>query len=222
MLETLERETGGPVRASLVWMHGLGADAEDFAELPELLGLGPGVRCVLPRAPVRPVTLNGGVPMRAWFDILGLGPGFPEDEAGIRASAREIEALLARERARGSTRLAVGGFSQGGALALHVGVRAAQPLAGVVGLSTWLPLGERAAAEITAEGRASPVWMGHGTADEIVRLEWAERSRDRLLALGCDVTWRTYPIGHTVAAEELSELGTWLAGRFRGTRSPGC
>ena len=214
MLETLERETGGPVRASLVWMHGLGADAEDFADLPELLGLGPGVRCVLPRAPVRPVTLNGGVPMRAWFDIRGLGPDFPEDEAGIRASAEAVVALLERERARGSARLAVGGFSQGGALALHVGVRAAQRLAGVVGLSTWLPLAERAAAEATAAGRASPVWMGHGTDDEIVRLEWSERSRDRLLALGCDVTWRVYPIGHAVAAEELSELGAWLSGRL--------
>ena len=220
MLETLERETGGPVRASLVWMHGLGADAEDFAELPELLGLGPGVRCVLPRAPVRPVTLNGGVPMRAWFDILGLGPDFVEDEAGIRASAEAVVALLERERARGSTRLAVGGFSQGGALALHVGVRAARRLAGVVGLSAWLPLGERAAAEVTAEGRASPVWMGHGRDDEIVRLEWAERSRDRLLALGCDVTWRVYPIGHTVAAEELSDLGAWLARRLSAAEHP--
>ncbi len=214
MLDALERETGGPVVASIVWLHGLGADGHDFRELPELLGLGPGVRCVLPHAPVRPVTLNGGMVMRAWFDILGLAPEAPEDETGIRAAEAEVRALLERERARGSRAVLLGGFSQGGALALHTALRMATPLAGVAALSCWLPLAAQAPAEATEAGRSTPVWMAHGLGDEIVRLEWGQRACERLRALGCEVEWRTWPMGHVVSLEELQALGGWVRARL--------
>jgi len=211
MLEAIERVTGRDPALAVVWLHGLGADADDFLELPELTGGEVAARWVLPRAPVRPVTINGGLPTRAWFDIRGLGPEAPEDEAGLREAEAGLRRLIERERARGARAVLLGGFSQGGALALHTALRLDRPAAGVAALSTWLPLAARAAEEATAAGRRTPVWMAHGSADEVVRLEWAERSRDRLAALGCPVTWRVYPVGHTVPAEAFRALGAWIA-----------
>jgi phospholipase/carboxylesterase len=220
MLPTIEHETRVKPAWSIVWLHGLGADGNDFAPIvPQLVRRDwPGIRFVFPHAPVRPVTINGGVPMRAWYDIVSQAIDQRADETGVRESIREIEALIARERDRGvpAARTILVGFSQGGAIALATGLRREAGLAGVVGLSTYLPLLAQTAAESTAVGRATPVFMGHGSQDPVVPLGLGERSRDALQALGVPVALHRYPMGHSVCAEEVRDLGDWLALRFSG------
>jgi phospholipase/carboxylesterase len=217
-LQLIERETGADPRASIIVLHGLGADGHDFepvADELDLAAIGP-VRYVLPHAPVRPVTVNGGVAMRAWFDILGFDfPRTQEDDRGLRASQAAVEALIARECERGvpAQRIVLVGFSQGCALALLTGLQHAQPLAGIVGLSGFLP-GLAAAADSHAANARTPVFLAHGTQDAVVPLHAGEKTRDLLQSRGHPVEWHAYPMGHSVCAEELADLQHWLRQRL--------
>jgi phospholipase/carboxylesterase len=218
MLETVERLTAPNPAWSIVWLHGLGADGNDFAPIvPDLVRPGwPGIRFVFPHAPVRPVTLNAGMRMRAWYDIRDLELNTRADEAGVRESIAQVEELIAREGERGipAGRVFLAGFSQGGAIALAAALRRESALAGVLALSTYLPLGNHTAAEATAAGKRTPVFMAHGSQDPMVRPQWGEASRDALRGLGVPVEWRTYPMPHSVCAEEIRDLGDWLGAHF--------
>jgi len=213
-LDSVEVEPRAAADAAVVLMHGLGADGHDFESIvPELrLPPSPSIRWVFPHAPVRPVTLNAGYRMRAWYDIVGLDRRSPEDEAGIRDSARAVLDLVRRERERGidSSRIVVAGFSQGGALALFAALRWPERLAGVAALSTYLPLGRTLAQERHPANAAVPVFMAHGTDDSLVPPELGRLSRDHLRALGYDVEWHEYPMPHSVCAEEVADLRAWL------------
>jgi phospholipase/carboxylesterase len=200
-------------------MHGLGADGHDFVEIVPALGLGATpVRFVFPHAPMQPVTINHGMVMRAWYDIRDLAGTRREDEAGVRASAERIEALIARERGRGvpAGRLVLAGFSQGGAMALHTGLRHPERLAGILALSCALPLADRVAAEASAANRDVPIFMAHGTHDAVVPPVRAEQARDALLALGYPVQWREYPMPHSVCDAEVLAISEWLAAVLAG------
>ncbi|HEV8094961.1 MAG TPA: alpha/beta fold hydrolase [Burkholderiales bacterium] len=212
-LETIEIETGARPDAAVIWLHGLGADGHDFEPVVPELRL-PGhlaVRFVFPHAPVRPVTINQGMRMRAWYDIVQLGGG-REDEAGIRASQQQLEGLIERESARGipPRRVVLAGFSQGGAIALQTALRFRERLAGTLALSTYLPLAAKLEAERSAAGREMPILMAHGTHDPMISIEHARRSRDVLVALGYRVAWREYAMPHSLCAEEVSDLAAWL------------
>jgi len=213
-LETLERETGPNPKASIVFLHGLGADGHDFEPFVDeidLRAVGP-VRWILPHAPTRPVTINGGYVMRAWYDILGTEGQRREDEAGLRASQPLVEELIANERARGvaANRIVLGGFSQGCAMTLMTGLRHAERLAGLVGLSGYLPLGAALAGERAAANADLPVFMAHGRMDAMIPIARATASRDALVALGHPVEWHDYPMAHAVCAEEIAHLRVWL------------
>jgi phospholipase/carboxylesterase len=217
-LEAIEIETGGTPAATVVVLHGLGADGNDFVPICDELDLGGAgpVRFVFPHAPMRPVTINGGYVMRAWYDILGADLVRREDEAGLRASREAIEVVLARERARGieAGRIVLMGFSQGCAMSLMTGLRHGERLAGIVGLSGYLPLAAQTAAERSEANRDTPVFMAHGLRDPVVPVARAIASRDALQALGQPVRWHEYPIEHTVSIEELRDLERWLLERL--------
>ena len=212
--DTVELEPRAPADAAVVWMHGLGADAHDFEALVPELRLEPEVpvRFVFPNAPVRPVTINGGQRMRAWFDVSGFDRRAPQDERGIRESHAAVAALVARERDRGiaAARILVAGFSQGGALALFSGLRFPERLGGVVALSTFLPLAETLPAEAHPANAGLPVFMAHGRFDPIVPLALGEASRDALSGQGFAVEWHSYPMPHSVSAEEVAHLRRFL------------
>jgi phospholipase/carboxylesterase len=213
-LETVEIEPATPADASIVLMHGLGADGHDFEPVASELGLGPApaVRWVFPHAPFRSVTINRGVRMRAWYDIASLD-GSAEDEAGIVESADAIRGLIERERERGipSDRIVVAGFSQGGALALHTALREPSRLAGVIALSSYLPLASKLDREAHPANAAVPVFMAHGSYDPVLPFALGQRSRDLLRSHGYEVDWHTYPIAHSVCAEEIVAIRDWLA-----------
>ena len=215
LLPAIELHTGGDARASLIVLHGLGADGNDFVPVCQAMQLGPvgPVRCVLPHAPQRPVTINNGYVMPAWYDILSLG-GAPrrEDEAGLRESQRQIAALIDREVARGvpAERIVVAGFSQGAAMALMTGLRYPQRLAGIVGLSGYLPLAAATAGERHTANAATPVFLAHGRLDDVVPMTMNNASRDALTALGHAVEWHEYPMAHSVCMEEIADLQRWL------------
>lgn len=219
LLDAVERSTATQPAWSVLWLHGLGADGNDFVPiLPELLRPHwPGLRFVFPHAPVRAVTINGGARMRAWYDILGVEIASRQDPVGVRASVAQVDALIAREGQRGvpPARVILAGFSQGGAIALAAGLRRSEPLAGIVALSTYLPLGPATAAEMAPAARATPVFMAHGAHDPVVPQALGVASRDALLALGMPVQWHSYPMPHSVCADELHDLGDWLDARFR-------
>jgi phospholipase/carboxylesterase len=212
--ETVEVEPRRPADASVILLHGLGADGHDFESLvPELkLPDAPAVRWVFPHAPIRPVTVNGGAQMRAWYDIVALDRRSVQDEAGIRESAGSASALIARERERGiaADRIVLAGFSQGGAIALFAGLRESERLAGILALSTYLPLADRLEAEAHPANAAVPIFMAHGTFDPLIALPLAEGSRGRLAARGHDVEWHTYAMPHSVCAEEVADLRRFL------------
>ncbi len=217
-LETLEAETAPNPSASLIVLHGLGADGNDFvpvAEQLDLEALGP-MRFIFPHAPVRPVTINGGYRMRAWYDILGTDLVKREDEAGLRESQAEIDALITRERTRGvaAARIVLMGFSQGCAMALLTGLRHAERLGGVIGLSGYLPLADTTAAERHEANRDLPIFMAHGLRDPIVPIGRAQASRDALRALGHVVQWHEYPMEHSVCGPEIAALNDWLVARL--------
>lgn len=213
-LQAIEIETGVAPDAAVIWLHGLGADGNDFVPIVPELGL-PGnaqVRFVFPHAPMMPVTINGGYVMRAWYDVAFDGIEKRPDEAGIRASQASIEALLAREKARGipANRIVLAGFSQGGAITLHTGLRHAERLAGLMVLSSYLPLPDVLAAERSPANSETPIFMAHGEDDPVIAVELAERSVERLRALHYPVEWQTYPMEHSVCIQEIGHIGAWL------------
>jgi len=213
-LEVIENETGPHPTASIIVLHGLGADGNDFVPIAEELDLraiGP-VRFVFPHAPTMPVTINSGYVMRAWYDILGTDLARREDEAGLRRSQALVEGLIARERRRGveSMRIVLAGFSQGCAMTLLTGLRAAERLAGLVGLSGYLPLADKIAAERTPINSDLPIFLAHGRHDAVIPIDRAIASRDVLTALGHPVEWHEYPMPHSVCAEEIRDLQRWL------------
>jgi phospholipase/carboxylesterase len=215
LLSCIELESGAHPDAAVIWLHGLGADGNDFVPVVDEMRL-PGalsIRFIFPHAPVRPVTLNGGMAMRAWYDIYNANISERADLAGVRASQAQVEALIARERARGiaARRIVIAGFSQGGAIALHTGLRHAERLAGIVALSTYLVQAEALAAEASAANREVPIFMAHGTQDPMVRLDWGEASRRALTVAGYPVEWHTYPMPHSVVWEEIAAISAFLA-----------
>jgi phospholipase/carboxylesterase len=215
LLATIELETRPDPDAAVIWMHGLGADGNDFVPIVGELDLpgDRGIRFIFPHAPTRPVTINGGAVMRAWYDIVGSDLTDRGDERGIRDSQLRIEQLIAREKTRGiaASRLVLAGFSQGGVIALQTGLRHSERLAGIMALSTYLALPQTLAAEAAAANRAVPIFMGHGTFDPMIRLDWAEASQRALQGQGYPVEWHTYPMQHAVCMEEVREIGAWLA-----------
>jgi phospholipase/carboxylesterase len=225
--QTVEIEPASPAAGSVIWLHGLGADGHDFEPVVAELGLPErlGLRFVFPHAPIRPVTLNGGMRMRAWYDIISLDRSGPQDEKGIRQSAAILTELIERERMRGvaNDRVVVAGFSQGGAIAMHTALRHSQPLAGLLALSTWLPLGSSFAAEVLnsprSQSRDLPVFMAHGTFDPILPFAMGVQSRDALQKAGFHVEWHEYPMAHAVCAEEIVAIRNWLLSVF--SASPG-
>ncbi|GIL07341.1 MAG: carboxylesterase [Betaproteobacteria bacterium] len=214
VLEAVELQTVPQPNATVIWLHGLGADGYDFVPVVrELEALGaPPARYVFPHAPMQPVTINGGYVMRAWYDILGTDLVRREDEAGIRASQAAIERLIEREVARGTppARIVLAGFSQGGAITLQTGLRRPQPLAGLVALSCYLPLADRFGVERHPASARVPIFLAHGNADPIVPVARGAASRDRLTALGHPVQWHEYPMPHSVCAEEIRDIAAFL------------
>jgi phospholipase/carboxylesterase len=210
----IEIETAPNPTATVILMHGLGADGNDFVPIAgelDLSGVGP-VRFVFPNAPVIPVTLNGGYQMPAWFDIAGPDFNVQEDVAGLRSSQATIEAVIANEKARGiaAERIVVAGFSQGCAMALLTGLRHTERLGGIIGLSGWLPLAASTAAERHAANHDTPVFLGHGRQDPMVPIARATQSRDALIALGYTVEWHEYTMAHSVCMEEVADLNDFL------------
>ena len=217
LLETIEVETGANPAASVIWMHGLGADGNDFVPVVQELALddAPALRFVFPHAPMQPVTINNGYVMRAWYDVKWgdlEGRSKQADEKGVRASQAAIIQLIEREVSRGTRhdKIVLAGFSQGGAVALQTGLRHPQKLAGVMALSTYLPLAESFAREATQENRRTPLFMAHGTQDGVVPYAMGLHSKDLLVEQGYDVEWHEYPMQHSVCLEEIEHIGAWL------------
>ncbi|MGJ7507092.1 alpha/beta hydrolase [Variovorax sp. GT1P44] len=213
-LPPIEIETAPNPTATVLVMHGLGADGNDFVPIAnelDLSAVGP-VRFVFPNAPVMPVTINGGYQMPAWYDILGTDLAKREDEAGLRQSRTTIEALIAHEKARGipAKRIVIAGFSQGCAMAFMTGLRHAERLAGIVGLSGYLPLADTTAAERSLANQSTPIFQAHGLRDGVIPIARAAASRDALKALGYDVEWHEYPMEHSVSMEEIADLNRFL------------
>jgi phospholipase/carboxylesterase len=213
-LETIELHPAGEAVASVIILHGLGADGTDFLPMCDQLDLGAigPVRWLLPRAPVRPVTLNGGHEMRAWYDILGSQLDRREDEAGLRNTMREVHTLIDRERARGvpARRIVLGGFSQGCAMTLLAGLRYPERLGGLLGMSGYLPLAATTAAERHAANAEVPIFLAHGKRDGVIALDRAVASRDALAQLGYRIEWQEYPMEHSVCMEEVQAINDWL------------
>jgi phospholipase/carboxylesterase len=214
LLEHIEIETAPNPGVAIIWMHGLGADGNDFVPLVrelDLRGL-PAIRFVFPHAKEMPVTVNGGYVMRAWYDIVGADIARREDEAGLRASQADVEALIAREQARGigAERIILAGFSQGCAMALQTGLRHPRRLAGLLCLSGYVPLADKLSNERSAESLATPIFMVHGRQDGVIPIARAEQSRDLLGALGYQVEWHEYPMQHSLCAQEIVDIGAWL------------
>lgn len=218
LLETIDQETGPDPRASVIVLHGLGADGNDFVPVARELDLSAAgaVRFVFPHAPVIPVTINGGYSMRAWYDILGADLVQREDEAGLRQSLSGVDALIEREKSRGipAHRIVLAGFSQGCAMALLTGLRHRERLGGIVGLSGYLPLAATTGVERHPANAATPVFLAHGRVDPVVSIARAIASRDLLKALGYDVEWHEYPMAHSLCAQEIGDLNRWLSKRL--------
>ncbi len=215
---TLEPQT--PANAAVIWLHGLGADGNDFVPIVGELGLPPqhAIRFVFPHAPVRPVTINGGMAMRAWYDIPSLTDLRRQDELGIRDSERIVSRYIAAQRSTGiaANRIVLAGFSQGGAITLHCGLRQPEPLAGLLALSTYLPLAEQLPEEATAPAQTPPILMCHGRQDPVLPVTLGSGSRDALRDLGYAVDWREYDMGHAVCMEQIQDIGLWLKARLLG------
>jgi phospholipase/carboxylesterase len=214
LLQNIEIETAPNPTAAIIWLHGLGADGNDFVPLVrelDLKGLG-GIRFVFPHAKTIPVTINGGYIMRAWYDITGAELTRREDETGLRDSQRDVEALIAREKARGipASRIILAGFSQGCAMTLQTGLRHPEKLAGMLCLSGYLPLNEKVTHERTEESIDTPVFMAHGRQDHVVPFIRAEQSRDILKDLGYTIEWHEYPMQHSLCFEEVQDISAWL------------
>ncbi|QOY94034.1 alpha/beta hydrolase [Massilia sp. UMI-21] len=214
LLQNIEIETAPNPQVAVIWLHGLGADGNDFVPLVNELDLAglPGIRFVFPHAKTMPVTINGGYVMRAWYDITGAELTRREDEGGLRASQRDVEALIAREKARGipASRIILAGFSQGCAMTLQTGMRHPEQLAGMLCLSGYLPLANVVVDERTPESLATPIFMAHGTHDNVVPFARARESKDLLASLGYGVEWHEYTMQHSLCQEEVQDISTWL------------
>lgn len=214
LLENIEIETAPNPEVAVIWLHGLGADGNDFVPLVNELDLSglPGIRFVFPHAKTMPVTINGGYVMRAWYDISNADLSRREDEGGLRASQRDVEALIAREKARGipASRIILAGFSQGCAMTLQTGMRHPEKLAGMLCLSGYLPLAGVAAAERSEESMATPVFMAHGTHDNVVPFVRAQQSAQVLKELGYQVEWHEYTMQHSLCLEEVQDISKWI------------
>ncbi|HSA89138.1 MAG TPA: alpha/beta fold hydrolase [Burkholderiales bacterium] len=211
-MQAVEIETGPNPVGAVIWLHGLGADGHDFEPVVPELRLGRPVRFIFPHAPIRPVTINMGMRMRAWYDILQFGGG-PEDTAGIRASQKIVEEFVAQEERRGlpPRQILLAGFSQGGAIVLQTGLRYPERLAGILALSTYLPLASTLEAEASQANRDIPIFMAHGEYDDLIPIRRAEASREQLVSLGYKVEWHSYPMPHSVCAPEIAEIAKFLA-----------
>jgi len=209
-MQPIEIDTGPDPQACIILLHGLGADGHDFEPIVPELELPKPVRFIFPHAPVRPVTLNQGMRMRAWYDIFQLGGG-PEDEAGIRSSQKLVDELIARARKEAMKRIVLAGFSQGGAVVLQTALRHPERLAGVLALSTYLPLHTTLEREAVRENRDLPIFMAHGIYDDIIPLARAEQSRAVLERLGYKVEWHTYPMPHSVSPQEIADISQFLS-----------
>lgn len=213
-LDTIQIETAPNPTASVIWMHGLGADGSDFVPIVRELDLSgcPPIRFIFPTAPTMPVTVNGGYVMRAWYDIFAPDLVRREDEPGLRNSQALVEALIANEKARGipAERIVLAGFSQGCAMTLQAGLRHPEKLAGLMCLSGYLPLAAKLADERHAANQQVPIFMAHGTLDPVVVLQRAEQSREVLNQLGYQIDWHTYPMQHSVCGEEVEDISAWL------------
>lgn len=223
LLPCVQLETAPHPSAAVIWLHGLGADGNDFAGLvPELnLRHCPPIRFVFPHAPSMPVSVNGGYVMPAWYDILGFDASVRQDAEGIQKSQRAIEALIASEVARGIAheRIVLAGFSQGCAMALHTGLRLPHRLAGIIALSGYLPLSEALTQERHAANATTPIFMAHGTQDPVVVVARGEMSRNQLLAQGYAVQWYTYPMEHAVHPREVADISAFLTQVLGSTRA---
>ncbi|WP_395011906.1 alpha/beta hydrolase [Undibacterium sp.] len=216
ILETVEIESGANPTAAIIWMHGLGADANDFVPIVKELDLRdcPAIRFVFPNAPQIPVTLNGGYIMRAWYDIAAAGTDINkrEDETGLRLSQQHIDALIARENSRGiaTDKIILAGFSQGCAMSLQTGLRHPQKLAGIMGLSGYVPLADKVAEERHIANQDTSIFLVHGTSDPVIPIQRAQQSRDLLLSLGYKIEWHDYWMQHSVSPQEIIDIGNWL------------
>lgn len=213
LLPALVIEPKRDASASVIWLHGLGADGHDFEPIVPELGLGDApIRFIFPHAPERPVTINMGMRMRAWYDITAPDLSQGQDEAGTRESEQLLQAWIEHEVEQGiaADRIILAGFSQGGAIALHTGLRYPQRIGGIMALSTYLPLADSVADEKHAANADAPIFMAHGSEDPVIPLAFAEQSRDRLIELGHEVEWHQYPMPHSVCMEEVSAIGDWL------------
>jgi phospholipase/carboxylesterase len=214
LLEHIQIETNDNPEIAIIWMHGLSADGNDFVPMVrelDLTGL-PGIRFIFPHANTMPVTINNGYVMRSWYDITGLELGRREDENGLRASQKDIEAFIEREKARGipASRIILAGFSQGCAMTIQTGLRHPEQLAGLLCLSGYVPLSARLAIERTDASKATPIFMAHGRYDNVVPFNRAEASRDLLVSLGYQLEWHEYAMQHTLCLEEVQHISAWL------------
>ncbi|HKB59266.1 MAG TPA: carboxylesterase [Gallionellaceae bacterium] len=226
LLPHIQLETGKNPNHAIIWLHGLGADGEDFVPVAGEMNLPVPVRYIFPHAPKRPVTLNGGFVMRAWYDVYAAAPnggldlegGRPQDEAGIRASQAEIEKLIAREQQRGiaAGNIYLAGFSQGGAVVLHTGLRHAAQLGGIIALSTYLPLAATLAQEASSAAKSTPIFMAHGRGDPVIPYTLGRASAQQLDAAAYPLEWHEYPMPHSVCAEEIEDIERWLEQRLAG------
>lgn len=214
LLETIEVESAPNPSVAIIWMHGLGADGNDFVPLVDELDLTglPGIRFVFPHAETMPVTINGGYVMRAWYDIVGTDIARREDEAGLRKSQLQVEALIAREKARGipASRIILAGFSQGCAMALQTGLRHPETLAGLMCLSGYVPLSATVPTERSEASLKTPIFMVHGSHDGVIPVARATQSRDLLKSLGYSIEWHEYYMQHSLCGEEVADIGAWL------------
>jgi phospholipase/carboxylesterase len=214
LLEHIQIETNDNPEIAIIWMHGLGADGNDFVPIVSELDLDglPGIRFIFPHANTMPVTISNGYVMRSWYDITGLELGRREDETGLRASQKDIEAFIEREKARGipASRIILAGFSQGCAMAIQTGLRHPEPLAGLLCLSGYVPLSAKLGAERTEASLATPIFMAHGRYDNVVPFNRAEASRDLLVSLGYQLEWHEYTMQHTLCLEEVQHISAWL------------
>ena len=214
LLENIEIDSAPNPTAAIIWMHGLGADGNDFVPMVRELDLShcPAIRFIFPHAQTMPVTINGGYVMRSWYDIVGTDIVKREDEAGLRKSQLQVEALIAREKARGiaASNIVLAGFSQGCAMTLQTGLRHPETLAGLLCLSGYVPLAQSVALERDPASAGTPIFMAHGSDDPVIPLQRAEQSRDLLMVLGHDIEWHEYPMQHSLCQEEIADIGLWL------------
>jgi phospholipase/carboxylesterase len=214
LLEHIQVETNDNPEIAIIWMHGLGADGNDFVPMVRELDLAglPGIRFIFPHAKTMPVTINNGYVMRSWYDISGLELTRREDENGLRASQQDVEAFIAREKARGipASRIVLAGFSQGCAMAIQTGLRQPEKLAGLLCLSGYVPLSAKLATERTEAGKSTPIFMAHGRYDNVVPFNRAEASRDLLVSLGYALEWHEYAMQHSLCLEEVQDISAWL------------